>query len=137
MTAEASTVLQRIAALDKTKVSKSSKGYNYTYADLSEVTSALSTLLEGSGITYVQIPSSTADEVTVTTVVMCKGDSYSVSMSLPYAGASNPAQALGSCVTYLRRYSLVALFGLLPSDDDGSAVAAKPAAKQTGGEDLW
>jgi len=137
MAAESATVLQRIAALDKTKVSKSSKGYNYTYADLSEVTSALSALLDGSGISCIQILSSTSEEVTVTTVVMCDGDSYSVSMSLPYAGAANPAHALGSCVTYLRRYSLVALFGLLPSDDDGSAVAAKPAAKQTGGGDLW
>ena len=38
----------------------------------------------------------------------------------------NDAQAVGSAITYARRYQLMAVFGLAPSDDDGNAAAASP-----------
>lgn len=36
-------------------------------------------------------------------------------------------QALGSAITYARRYGLLCLAGLAPDDDDGNAAAAAPA----------
>jgi hypothetical protein len=34
-------------------------------------------------------------------------------------------QSIGSCVTYLRRYSLAAIVGVSPEDDDGNAATGK------------
>jgi hypothetical protein len=42
----------------------------------------------------------------------------------------NDAQGYGSALTYARRYSLSAAFGVAPEDDDGNAAAAASPAKQ-------
>jgi hypothetical protein len=40
------------------------------------------------------------------------------------------AQGAGSAITYLRRYSLMAMAGVAPDDDDGNAAVAKPEARK-------
>ena len=46
-----------------------------------------------------------------------------------YEGAKNPMQALGSALTYARRYGLCSMLGIAPEDDDANTVAAdKPSA---------
>lgn len=135
-----SNVLQLIAQLDKTAVQKNAKGHNYTYADLEEVTNSLTKLLDGTGLSYAQLPSTQTTEhgffVVVSTRVFHEDeDPVSVEMSLPLDPASrNLAHALGSAVTYLRRYSLVTIFGLLPSDDDAMAVASSPRQSDNGSQ---
>lgn len=42
--------------------------------------------------------------------------------------ASGDAQAVGSAITYLRRYSLQSVAGVAPEDDDGNAASQKPSA---------
>ena len=126
-----SDVLEIIAQLDKTAVHKNAKGHNYTYADLTEVTNSLTKLLADTGLTYAQVPSTQHSDggylVTVTTTVYHpKAERLIAHMSIPLdPGSRNLAHALGSAVTYLRRYSLVTVFGLLPSDDDGQMVSAQ------------
>lgn len=39
--------------------------------------------------------------------------------------AEQTAQGYGSAITYARRYSLMALFGLAPTDDDGNAASGR------------
>jgi hypothetical protein len=39
-------------------------------------------------------------------------------------------QSIGSCVTYLRRYSLAAICGVSPEDDDGNAATGQDKAKE-------
>ena len=50
-------------------------------------------------------------------------------------------QAMGSCITYGRRYALAAIAGVAPEDDDGEAAsrpsAAKPATVKPAGYDDW
>jgi hypothetical protein len=46
---------------------------------------------------------------------------------MPYVELTT-AQKLGSCNTYLRRYSLITLLGLEEDDDDGNE-ASKPVVK--------
>jgi hypothetical protein len=38
-------------------------------------------------------------------------------------------QGIGSCITYARRYSLAAMVGVAPEDDDGNAASQKPEFK--------
>lgn len=43
--------------------------------------------------------------------------------------SKNPMQALGSCITYSRRYFLMSFFKLAPTDDDAEALAKKKVQK--------
>ena len=43
---------------------------------------------------------------------------------------NNVMQALGSAITYARRYALLAIYGLAPSDDDGEG-SAEPVLEKT------
>ena len=49
----------------------------------------------------------------------------------------NPAQAVGSAVTYLRRYTLAALLGLSQKDDDGEGAGAAPVKPQVVSDGKW
>lgn len=98
--------------------------YSYSYAALSSVDAVLRPVLARHDLAY------TCDVVVVEQCVL-------VSHSLLHASGvgrtswlsiefGRGAQALGSAVTYLRRYQLLALFGLAPSDDDdGRAAVAR------------
>ncbi|HEY8623367.1 MAG TPA: ERF family protein [Casimicrobiaceae bacterium] len=44
------------------------------------------------------------------------------------APAKFDAQGAGSAITYCRRYSLMAMAGVAPDDDDGNAAVARPSA---------
>ena len=45
--------------------------------------------------------------------------------------SEQPRLTRASALTYCRRYSIAAIFGLAQEDDDGNAASAKPAAKPT------
>ncbi len=55
------------------------------------------------------------------------GQSVSAQFSMPVKDASNP-QAVGSALTYARRYALMAAIGVAPEDDDGNTAAGPKAA---------
>jgi hypothetical protein len=44
------------------------------------------------------------------------------------------AQGVGSVITYLRRYSLAAMAGVAPDDDDGEAAVGRPSGRATAQE---
>lgn len=98
------------------------------YADLATVTASVRPILAEHGLAYVQACSDGAGGfVTVTTRLMhSSGEWLEDSMSMPTGNGS--AQAVGSATTYARRYSLMAVLGLAPDDDDGEH-ASKPAPK--------
>ena len=54
---------------------------------------------------------------------------------MPLIGANN-MQQFGSAITYARRYSIVALFGILDKDDDGSENSTKLTPEQVTRVDL-
>jgi hypothetical protein len=55
---------------------------------------------------------------------------FELSAPIPQADRMNPVQALGSVITYLRRYSLLALLGLAADDDDGNMGQAETARRE-------
>ena len=61
------------------------------------------------------------------TLVFCGAETLKTVM--PLIGANN-MQQFGSAITYARRYSIVALFGILDKDDDGSEVSIKLTPEQ-------
>ena len=99
------------------------------YADLSSVVEAIREPLAGNGLSYVQIAHEKENAAAFETLILhSSGEWLSCGvMSVPVTKAD--AQGFGSAMTYARRYSLSAAFGVAPEDDDGNA-AAKSAPKQ-------
>jgi hypothetical protein len=110
-------------------------GQKRTYADLGAYLDAVKPALHKHGLALLQPVSFGADEISIQTVVADgKGDKIeSPLLALPVdrTGNRNAVQALGSTITYARRYSLMCFLGLVGEDDDGeTANMAKAQPKQ-------
>ena len=100
------------------------------YADLESVWGACRDLLSAHGIAIMQFPglySELDKSMSLTTIISHKsGEWMSQEMSVPVTKAD--AQGAGSAITYMRRYALAAVVGVVQADDDGNA-ASNPASK--------
>jgi len=105
------------------------------YADLASVKDACQTQLSENGIAVIQAPT-TNDEGTVTLTTRflhSSGQWIETDMGAKAIADSKgnvTAQAVGSVVTYLRRYMLGAMAGVATEDDDGESAAGR--SKSTG-----
>lgn len=113
------------------------------YADLASVADACRDALSDNQIAVVQSPStSEGGKVNVETMLVHASGQW-MSETLSVMPKDDGAQAMGSVITYLRRYSLAAFAGVAPEDDDGNAAegrghAAAPIAKVAPkGYDEW
>ena len=106
------------------------------YADLESVLEATLAPLADAGIAVVQMPESdTGETVSVSTMLVHESGEW-ISSSLTLKPATSYAkdgkslgvtpQAVGSAITYARRYTLAALCALTQTDDDADA-ASRPA----------
>ena len=107
--------------------------YSYTYADLASVWDTIRPLLSKNGIAVVQMPEDVVDGNTIrlrTMLLHTSGEYLTSTLPMPFADVS--PQAVGSALTYARRYALCAMLGVATEDDDGAAAqpttgAARPA----------
>lgn len=112
---------------------KRSKAYNYMYADLAEILECVKVPLAENGLSVINQIEWESNPPTMTTMLLHdSGQWLSVSMKLFFKadGKVNEMQALGSCITYSKRYSISCLLNLAAdkeSDDDG--VKAAPRAE--------
>lgn len=95
------------------------------YADLESVWNACRDLLSAHGIAIMQFPGMYCEvdkSVSLTTIIAHKtGEFISQEMSVPVTKAD--AQGVGSAITYMRRYALAAVVGIVQADDDGNAAS--------------
>jgi hypothetical protein len=98
------------------------------YADLGSVWEACRNQLSKNGLAVIQTTTTVGDRLTVVTTLAHSSGQWMKS-ELPVMSATNTPQALGSALTYMRRYSLAAIVGVAPGDDD-DANAAMPATNQ-------
>lgn len=91
------------------------------YATLENVIDAIRAPLTENGIAFMQAPTFSPETkcVNVTTTLYHGEQWISSSITVPVQQAS--AQGVGSAITYACRYSLQAIVGLPPVDDDGEA----------------
>jgi len=96
------------------------------YADLSSVDAAIGPALEKNGLGYIQVAHDIDGHAAIETVIIHEsGETFNCGIvSCPVSKAD--AQGYGSAMTYARRYSLSAAFGVCPEDDDGNAATKKP-----------
>lgn len=132
-------------AIEGAKKDSDNPFFKSKYADLAAVWAACRMQLATVGIAVVQIPNGSGRRVPIkcwdkndaplpdgegseqrlTTLLVHASGQWIGGTFTMVAGEVTP-QAAGSCITYMRRYSLAALVGVAPEDDDGNA-ASKPA----------
>lgn len=98
----------------------------YNHATLGNITNKINSVLSDHGFSASWIPRIENQLVTVTCKITHKsGHSEEVTLSAPIdsTGLKNGIQAIASTVTYLERYTLLAITGLAPeNDDDGIGI---------------
>ena len=102
------------------------------YADLESVWDSCRELLANNGLAVMQFPGTYSDldkSMSLTTIISHKsGEWISQEMSVPVTKPD--AQGAGSALTYMRRYALAAVVGVVQADDDGNAASSpKPVVK--------
>jgi hypothetical protein len=103
---------------------RSDKGsYSYRYATLPDITKAVLPLLGENGLAWVTRPTLVDERfVLVYELLHVSGEKVSGEYPLPTGGSP---QALGSAITYARRYCLCAVTGVAADDDDDGAAATE------------
>lgn len=130
--AELQTKLPEITK-SKTAHVRSDKGnYSYTYADLATVTRALLPVMGALGLSFSARPTLTEDGrfVLAYKLLHTSGENEVGEYPLPNGGTP---QAVGSAITYARRYALCAVTGAVAEEDDDGA----KAEAEHGQQDEW
>ena len=87
------------------------------YADLASVWEVARKPLADNSLSITQHPSAEGNIVTVKTVILHSSGQYMASDLTMVAKDAGP-QAIGSCITYIRRYSLSSIVGIASEEDD-------------------
>lgn len=106
------------------------------YADLSEVTDA-ARVIHAFGLAYTQQIICQDGNRTLFTTLMHKSGQW-IRSEYPVDAVSDKnkvvtPQAVGSAITYARRYSLQSILGIAAEDDDGNAASGKGSRSAEGG----
>jgi hypothetical protein len=109
--------------MEAAKADSTNPHFKSTYADLASAWNAAREALSSNGIAVVQIPSAKGSEVTVETMLTHSSGQF-IKGSLTMTAQKNTPQGIGSCITYARRYALMAYVGLAPEDDDGNEASS-------------
>ena len=105
---------------------KVNPAFRSNYADLASVIEAVQPLHDN-GLAYSQLVAVDGDIVGVRTVLRHVSGQTLDCGSMTARAKDASAQAIGSALTYLRRYSLMTACGIASADDDGQS-AGRPSA---------
>jgi hypothetical protein len=114
---------------DKTVQVKTKSGgtYTFAYAPLDTIMEKIRPALKANGLAFMQ---SLNGESLTTTLLHTSGE-WLATDAMPIRAVDSGPQALGSAITYARRYALTALLGLVTEDDDDGNAAEGNVAKAT------
>jgi hypothetical protein len=111
------------------RLGKSKQGARSKYAPLDVVIDAIRPAMLAQGLVVMQPTRIEGDTLIVDTTIVHAPTGESVSCTYPAGPITQPHQQLGSGVTYARRYSLMALLGVAPEDEDDDGERAGPAGR--------
>lgn len=112
-----------------TKIAKDAANpfFKNNYATLDTIIDAIRPILNKNGLSIMQFPTSDGELVYVTTYLLHESGEFMESDPLAMKPVKNDPQAIGSAITYARRYSLQAFLNLnTGEDDDGNIASQKP-----------
>ncbi len=100
------------------------------YATLHSCLEAGNPALNKNGLCVTQLPGADNGTVLVETILMHTSGQF-IKSRLSVKPQKTDPQALGSCLTYLRRYSYSAIIGQGTADDDSEAAMSRPGVGKT------
>lgn len=115
--------------LEAAKKDSNNPFFKSKYADLASVWESCRAALSSNGLSIVQSPEESDSGIAVVTMMIHSSGQWIRSRyTMPVSKVD--AQAVGSAITYARRYALSSIVGIAPEDDDGNGAAEKPPTKQ-------
>jgi ERF superfamily len=118
------TALSELSELPRSRTANTGT-YSYSYADLGDALSAVRPVLAKHHLAISQPVSLVEGVVRISTTLLHSSGQHFESPVLSFPAPPSP-QAIGSVITYGRRYSLMATLGLGTDDDDGAAASSAP-----------
>lgn len=114
--------MPRITKGETARVRSDKGSYSYTYADLADVSAQLLPVMTKLGLAFTARPTMQDGAFVLAYSLMhTSGEREDGAYPLPNSGTP---QAIGSAITYARRYCLLAVTGAAPDDEDDDAQAA-------------
>jgi hypothetical protein len=98
------------------------------YATLASIWDVIRKPLSNNGLSVIQLFTNEGEILFLETVLMHASGQLMTS-KYPILPIQNTPQGYGSAITYARRYTLAAMLGIAPEDDDG-VEASKPVQQQ-------
>jgi hypothetical protein len=117
-------------------IHKGTKGFNYTYADLSQILTVINPLLKKHNLGFTQLIME--DKIKTILFETKNGEFIESFISIPQnvkLNKMNEFQVLGSAITYLRRYALSSILGIV-TDKDTDASGEQEAKKSVSISDI-
>lgn len=119
--------LPRIGKANIARVRSDKGNYEYTYADLSDISAKVLPLLARHGMSFSAKPT-LFDGKFVLQYTLRHVEGESDTGYYPLTASGTPQQ-VGSAITYARRYALSAVTGIVPDEDDDGAAAEQAHAQ--------
>lgn len=116
--------------IEGAKKSSSNPFFKSKYADLAECWNTCREALTANEISVIQMPEEINENgrLNITTMLAHSSGQY-ISSTLTMTVTKLDPQAIGSAITYGRRYALAAMVGLAQEDDDGEKAMARQKKK--------
>lgn len=116
--------------LEGAKKSSNNPFFKSKYADLAECWNTCREALTANEISVIQMPEEINENgrLNITTMLAHSSGQY-ISSTLTMTVTKLDPQAIGSAITYGRRYALAAMVGLAQEDDDGEKAMARQEKK--------
>lgn len=116
--------------IEGAKKSSSNPFFKSKYADLAECWNTCRETLTANEISVIQMPEEINENgrLNITTMLAHSSGQY-ISSTLTMTVTKLDPQAIGSAITYGRRYALAAMVGLAQEDDDGEKAMARQEKK--------
>jgi ERF superfamily len=120
-----SSLVTAIGQITALKATGKNKHLGNEYLTLGDILSGVRPILSKHGLAISQRPLvTTAGAGAITSILHKDGGCYETSLLLPVA--QQTAQAIGSAITYARRYTLTGLLGIAADPDDDAESAMPP-----------
>lgn len=109
---------------------KANPFFKSKYVPLENVVEAITDIAPKHGLSFMQYPINQENKVGIVTILIHSSGEYIETEPIFAQPSKNDPQATGSVITYLKRYSLSAVFGITSDEDDDGNSATFGASQQ-------
>lgn len=109
---------------------KANPFFKSKYVPLENVVEAIAETAPKHGLSFMQYPVNQENKVGIVTILLHSSGEWIETEAIYAKPSKDDAQATGSVITYLKRYSLSAVFGITSDEDDDGNSASQPSEKK-------